>query len=91
MFVLNKNGHYFEINTKEVVVCKERFEECRFFDDERAMLEVVCSADGLTLEEVEGSTFYITMREGRPMLIDDRCYAHAIDEPVEAFVADFAL
>lgn len=91
MFVMNENGHYFEINTKEISVSKELLHGCRFFDDEKALLEAVCRESGCELEEVSGSTFYITMRDGQPKLIDDRGFTHSIDEPVETFVATFVL
>lgn len=91
MFVMNQNGHYFEINTKEIIVSKERFQDCRFFDDEKSLLDAVCSESGCDLDEVACSTFYITMRDGLPKWIDDRGFVHAIDEPVETFVATFVL
>ena len=91
MFVMNKHGHFFEINTKEIVVSKEQFNECRFFDNEEALLREVCSKTGCSLEEVEGSTFYISMRNGQPVAIDDRCFVNEIEEPVEKFVSEFLL
>lgn len=91
LFVMNVNSHYFEINIQEVAVNKEQMRECRFFDTEEALLEAVCSATGCDLEEVEGSTFYITMRNGSLTMIDDRGFAHPIDDPVEDYLADFAL
>lgn len=91
MFVLNKNGHYFKIDTNAVVVDKAQLDECRFFADEKALLDVVCSESGLDLEEVEGTTFHITMQDDQPILIDDRGLASSIDEPVEKFVATFCL
>lgn len=91
LFVLNANGHYFQINMQEVAVEKDQLRECRFFDNEPALLEAVCSATGCDLEEVEGSTFYITMRNGDTAMIDDRGFDHAIDGPVEDFIADFVL
>lgn len=91
MFVMNERGHYFEINIKEVLVSKEQFHECCFFDNEEALLQAASSKSGCSLEEVEGYTFYITMRDGQPVVINDRCFAHKIDEPVETFVSTFLL
>lgn len=91
MFVMNEHDHFFEINTKEIVVSDEQFHKCSFFDNEEALLLAVCNKTKCSLEEVEGSTFYITMRNGLPVAIDDRCFAHEIDEPVEKFVSEFFL
>lgn len=91
MFVMNEHCHYFEIDTKKVVVSKELFQDCCFFDNEEALLQAVCSSTGANIEEVEGSTFYITMRDGKRVVIDDRCITSEIDESVETFVSTFYL
>ncbi len=91
LFLMNNNGNYFEINTKEVSVDKERLYLCRFFDTGRALLEAVSSADGCSVEELEGTTFYITMRNGKPTLIDDRGFPSEIDGSVESFITLFEL
>ena len=65
--------------------------ECRLFDNEPALLEAVCRKTGCELGEVAGSTFYITLRNGEPTLIDDRGFAHAIEGPVEDFIAGYEL
>lgn len=41
MFVINKNGHFFEINSNVEFTLKD-FKGCRFFDDEETMLKAVC-------------------------------------------------
>lgn len=90
MFVMNSTGHYFEINTQEVAVNKELLRECRVFDNEQALLEAVCSATGCDLEEVQGTAFYITV-DGELTLVDDRGFAHSIDESIEGFITDYEL
>lgn len=89
MFVLNENGHYFEIDTQKMVVDKEQLHGCRFFDDSKALLETVCREQDCEFEEVAGSIFYITIRDGQPVMIDDRGFASSIDEPIETFVSTF--
>lgn len=91
MFVMNECGHYFEIDTNEIIVSREQFNECHFFDNEEALLQAVCSKTGCSLDEVSGSTFYITKKDGLPVVIDDRCIAARIDEPVGTFVSTFFL
>ena len=91
MFVMNQHGHFFEINTKEIVVSNEQFHDCRFFDNEEALLRAVCSKTGCSIDEVEGSTFLITKRDRQTVVIDDRCIANGIDGPVETFVSTFLL
>lgn len=91
MFVMNQHGHYFEINTKEIVVSNEQFYECRFYDNEDALVRAVCSKTGCSIDEVEGSTFLITKRDGQPVVIDDRCIADGIDGSVETFISTFSL
>lgn len=55
MFLLNTNGHYFEIDTAKVPVTQESFQGCRFFDDEKTLLETVCAESDLDLEDIEGA------------------------------------
>lgn len=90
-YVLNQHGHYFAINTDEVEVSKDQLQSCRFFDDEKQLLQAVCKESQCDLEEVEGSTFYIAKRNGSPVMIDDRGFPHEIDGPVEQFLANFQL
>lgn len=91
LFLMNNSGHYFEINTKEMTVAKERLYECRFFDNEKSLLEAVGSANGCTVEDLECTTFLITMKNGKPTLIDDRGFPTEIDGAVERFIAYFVL
>ena len=91
LFLMNARGHYFQVNVQEVAVDKALLGECRLFDNEPALLEAVCRKTGCELGEVAGSTFYITLRNGEPTLIDDRGFAHAIEGPVEAFIADYVI
>lgn len=91
MFLLNENGHYFEIDTAKVPVSQEAFKGCRFFDDQDSMLKTVCAESDLELDEVEGTTYFITERNGQPVVIDDRGFATVIDEPVEVYLSEFAL
>lgn len=91
LFIMNNNGNYFEINTKEVTVVKERFYECRFFATQKELLEAVSTADGCPVEDLEGTTFYITMRNGKTTLIDDRGFPHDIEGSVETFITLFEL
>lgn len=91
MFVMNEQGHFFEIDTKEIVVSPEHFHHCRFYDNEEALLRAVCRKTECSLDEVEGSTFLITKRHGQPVVINDRCFADEIDGPVETFVSKFLL
>ncbi|MFG8752989.1 hypothetical protein ACEPU1_32240 [Pseudomonas aeruginosa] len=91
LFLLNNKGYYFEINTKEVSVDKERLYECRFFDTGKELLEAVSSAYGYSVEELEGTTFYITKRNGKPTWFDDRGFPGEIDGLVESFITLFEL
>lgn len=91
LFLMNARGHYFQVNVQEVAVDKALLGECRLFDNEPALLEAVCRKTGCELGEVAGSTFYITLRNGEPTLIDDRGFAHAIEGPVEDFIAGYEL
>ena len=91
LFLMNAHGHYFEVDVKEVTLDKALLGECRLFDNEPALLEAVCRKTGCELDEVAGSTFYITLRNGEPTLIDDRGFAHAIEGPVEDFIAGYEL
>ncbi len=91
MFLLNRHGHYFEVNDKEVAVDIDRLEGCRLFDNETSMLKVVCDESGLEIDDVAGHTFYITTRNGTIVLIDDRGMVSTIEEPLEAFLAGFEL
>ncbi|RRV08754.1 hypothetical protein EGJ28_15895 [Stutzerimonas xanthomarina] len=91
MFVLNQNGHYFEIDTQTLSFAKDDLQNCRIFDEETALLEEVCRRDGLEVEDIAGSTFFITVKNGTPVMIDDRCITHSIDTSVEMFVSEFAL
>lgn len=91
LFPMNAHGHYFEVNVQEVTVDKALLSGCLLFDSEQALLEAVCRETGCELEEVAGGTFYITLRNGAPTLIDDRGFAHAIEGPVEAFIADYVI
>jgi hypothetical protein len=91
LFLMNAHGHYFEVSVQEVTVDKALLGECMLFDSEPALLEAVCRETGCELDEVAGSTFYISLRNGAPTLIDDRGFAHDIEGPVEAFIADYVL
>ena len=91
LYVMNVNGHYFEINSQEIAIEKEKLLGCRFYDTEKELLEAVCSSTGCDLDEVEGSSFYITVRNGDLTMIDDRGFAHAIDCAVEDYIAEFEL
>lgn len=90
LFVMNAHSHFFEVH-QEVPVGKGLLRNCSLYDNEPALLEAVCRETGCELDEVAGSTFYITLRNGEPTLIDDRGFAHAIEGPVEDFIADFEL
>lgn len=90
LFVMNAHCHYFEV-TQEVPIDKALLHNCRLFTTKPALLEAVCQQTGCDLDEVAGSTFYITLRNGEPTLIDDRGFAQAIEGPVEEFIADFEL
>ncbi len=91
MFLLNRHGHYFEVNDEEVAVNIDQLEGCRLFDDETSMLKVVCDESGLDIDDVAGHTFHITTRNGTLVLIDDRGMVSTIEEPLEAFLAGFEL
>lgn len=88
MFVINKNGHYFEIN---VNVDTNSFHNCTFFDSEQAMLEAVCQQQGLEMEEVEGSTLSVVQRGNSIYIVNDRCDMEEVDTTVEAFISEYVL
>lgn len=90
LFIMNAYSHYFEVQ-QGVPVCTGLLHNCRLYDNEPALLEAVCRETGCEMEEVAGSTFYITLRNGEPTLIDDRGFAEAIEGPVDAFIAAFEL
>lgn len=91
MFLLNENGHYFEIDTSKVSVSQDRFQNCRFFDDEKSLHETVCAESDLDLDDIAGSTFYVTFYNGKPVVVDDRGFAEGIDEPVETYLSKYVL
>lgn len=91
LFIMNKNGHYFEVNTKEVSVAKERLYVCQLFDTEKALLDVVSATDGCSVEDLEGTIFFITMRNGKPTMIDDRGFPFEIEGSIERFITSFVL
>ncbi len=89
LFTLNKTQHYFEVNAQEVVVDRNALQDCQLFDNEKALLEAVCAATGCDMDEIEGSVFYITMRNGEPVMVDDRGFASVIEGTVEDFISNF--
>ncbi len=91
LFLMNKHGHYFELNLKEVAVDKDRLSRCTFYDNEQALLEAVCRETGCDLDEVSGTTLYITQHNGEAALFDMRGAGQAIEGAVEDFIADFEL
>ena len=91
LFLLNAYGHYFEMNMAEATLDKSHLRDCQIFDNKPALMSAVCAATGCDLEDVEGSIFYITMRNGEPVMIDDRGFAQAINGAVEEFIAGFVL
>lgn len=88
MFVINNNGHFFQIDQK-IDADLKAFRGCRFFDTEKAMLEAVCKDNNLQMDEVEGGTFFISQQDDDLYLIDDRGFKFEIEEPVEAFINDY--
>ena len=91
MFVLNECGYYFQIDTDKVPVNKELLTSCDLFDDEEQLLQAVARKTGIDVEEARGTTFYITVRDGREVLIDDRGMCSLIEEPVESYITTFEL
>lgn len=91
MFVLNSNGHYFNVNTDEITMDKLQLVGCRFFDTEAAMHAVVSVESSCDIEDLAASTFYIGLSNGEPVLVDDRGFVSPIEEPVEQFLALYAL
>jgi hypothetical protein len=90
MFVINKNGHFFEINSNVEFKIKD-FKGCRFFDDEETMLQAVCKDQNLEMDEVAGGTFFITRSErfDKLQLVDDRGFFFDIEESVEDFINEY--
>lgn len=91
LFILNKTQHYFEVNTQLVAVNKTALQDCQLFDNEKALLEAVCAATGCEMDEVAGSVFYITMRDGGPVMVDDRGFAYGFDVTVEDYISNFEM
>jgi hypothetical protein len=89
MFVLNSNGHYFNVNTDEITVDKLQLVGCRFFDTEAAMHAVVSAETECDIEDLAATTFYIGMSYGDPVLVDDRGFSCPIEEPIEKFIATY--
>lgn len=91
MFVINKNGHYFEIDPN-LDIDLQAFHGCQFFETEKAMLEKVCEQQGLQMDEVEGSTFFVTEKFDSTYIIDDRCGEEEVEgESFEAFISEYEL
>ncbi|MEE5177159.1 hypothetical protein V2K54_25950 [Pseudomonas alliivorans] len=90
-FVMNRFDHYFEIDTQQIIVSSKQFDGCSFFKNEDALHQAVCSKTGSSLDEVKGFTFFITKKDGLPVLFDDRSIPNEIDGPVETFVSEFML
>jgi len=91
LFVMNSRGHYFEVNLRDVAVDKGRLRDCQLYDSEAALMQEVARQTGCSVNEVVGSAFYITMRNGLPTIIDDRGNAEAIEATIEDFISDFEL
>jgi hypothetical protein len=90
MFIINKNGHYFEIN-ENINVDTNTFHNCTFFETEEAMLEAVCKQQNLEIDEVEGSTLSVVQREDGTYVMNDRCDMEEVDTTVEAFISEYEL
>jgi len=91
MFVMNQYGHYFQIDAAKVAFNSSQFHDCVFFEKEQSMLVAVCEKTGCELDEVEGSTFFITKRAEKHVMFDDRGFEHVMQEPVEEFVSTYML
>lgn len=90
MFVMNQYGHYFEFDTNLEADFKA-FHGCQFFDTEEAMLQEVCKQQNLQMEEVEGSTLFVTEQQGAIFVINDRCDKDEVDTKLETFISEYQL
>ena len=91
IFLLNPHGHYFEIDSQAFRLNRDDYQGCRFFDNEESLLQAVCADQGLCMDEVSGSTFYVTQRNGEPVIIDDRAIPTAVDAPLADYLTQFEL
>lgn len=91
MFVVNRLGHFFEVNTATMTVDKGKFDGCMFFDTEDQMVEHLCGVHNLDADEVRGYAYYLTFRDGQTLLIDDRGMAEVVEDQPEAALSEFAL
>lgn len=89
LFVMNTYGCYFEVNANEITLDKDALRDCQFFDTEELMFEAVCEMSGCTMEEIKGTAFFITVRHGEIVMIDDRGHQHEFSGATEDFISDF--
>lgn len=90
MYLINKNGHYFEIDSN-IDVDIHAFQGCQFFETEQAMLKKVCELQGLEMDEVEGATLFVTEQQGTIFVINDRCDKEEVEGTVEGFLNEYEL
>lgn len=90
MFIINQYGHYFEIDSN-LDVDTNAFTDCLFFENEQSMLEAVCEQQSLEMDEVEGSTLYVTEQQGTIFVINDRCDKEEVEGAVETYLSDYQL
>jgi hypothetical protein len=90
MFIINKNGHYFEIDSN-LHIDSKAFYGCQFFETEQEMLKEVCKQQDLEMDEVEGSTLYVTEQKGAIFVINDRCDKEEVEGAVETFLSEYEL
>lgn len=91
MFVINRYGYYFEIDSSLDADLKA-FHGCQFFETEKEMLEKVCEQQDLQMDEVEGATFFVTEKFNSIYIINNRCGEEEIEgESFEAFISEYEL
>tara|TARA_R110001583_G_scaffold42134_6_gene133979 strand:+ start:621 stop:824 length:204 start_codon:yes stop_codon:yes gene_type:complete len=67
MFLHNRKYFYFHVDSS-VAVNPDLLEGCTIFPDEDSLLDAVATGLGLTLEEIESGTFFVSQKKGQPIL-----------------------
>ena len=89
MFIITKNGCYFEIDETSFKPNSDELIGCQVYDSKTEMLSVVCQDQGVTEEEADSGLFTIKSLDGNLVWFDDRGLMHNIEEDFKIFIEEF--
>jgi len=92
LFILNKNGHYFQA-TKSMDV--EKLEQCDIFESLAELLEAAAVLSGTSIQEIEGNhyDFRYDIKNNRWYEICPRGYATRVitEKTIEQYLSNWSL